>query len=181
MIFSIFTRSDSENTAILGLLRMRFRCEKFKERQKPFSRAQTIAFLALPILLFCRLRLVTSFLRRKLPSIDRQIITRDFRKFERTSGAVCTGNTAARSVARARAERKFAATQARKTATATSGCIMGPRYCQSHLPAARDSTTSTISGRRRAPWRQRLLSAFPPASSRTRRHVARKRSYAIVL
>lgn len=68
--------------------------------------------------------------------------------------------------ARARAERKFAATQARKTATATSGCIMGPRHCQSHLPAARDSTTSTISGRRRAPWRQHLLllPRRPPAA-----------------
>lgn len=44
---------------------------------------------------------------------------------------------------------------------------MGPSTVSRNLPAARDSTTSTISGRRRAPWCQRLR--FPVSCLATRR------------
>lgn len=40
--------------------------------------------------------------------------------------------------------------------------VTGSEYCQSHLPAARDSTTFTISGRRRA------ASTPTPAGNRLR-------------
>lgn len=57
---------------------------------------------------------------------------------------------------------------------------MGVReYCQSHLPAARDPTTSTISGRRRAPWHQRLRPSSTYQATRHAQMVVRNRAVII--